>query len=247
MCGGGGSGGSGVSQIVAGTGITISPTSGTGVVTINSTGGGTIQPMIEFVAASTGSGRTFTAANLATFTNNTYAAVYINGTLQRTAAYTISGTTLTFNTWINTGDKISVGPTGAGGSGGNISSINLNGNSSTYLNGAGNWVAISGTGYEQYLSLGTGTTIDVSLANYFSKTITGPTSLSPINVPAGPSVGCYILELTNAGTNVTWWSGITWASGTPPTLTTSGTDVLGFYSYNGGAFWRGLVLAKDIR
>jgi len=36
----GGGGGSGVSQIVAGTGISISPTGGTGAVTINATGGG---------------------------------------------------------------------------------------------------------------------------------------------------------------------------------------------------------------
>jgi hypothetical protein len=36
-----GTGGGGVTQIVAGTNITISPTGGTGVVTINSTGGGT--------------------------------------------------------------------------------------------------------------------------------------------------------------------------------------------------------------
>ena len=37
-----GTGGSGVTQIVAGTNITISPTGGTGVVTINSTGGGAV-------------------------------------------------------------------------------------------------------------------------------------------------------------------------------------------------------------
>jgi len=36
----GGSGGSGVTQIVAGTNVTISPSGGTGVVTVNSTAGG---------------------------------------------------------------------------------------------------------------------------------------------------------------------------------------------------------------
>jgi hypothetical protein len=30
-------------------------------------------------------------------------------------------------------------------------------------------------------------------------------------------------------------------------LTVSGTDVLGFYTTNGGSTWRGLVLAYDIK
>jgi hypothetical protein len=290
MCGGGGSGGSGVTQIIAGNGITISPTSGTGVVTINSSSN--IQPIIEFVAASTGSGLSFTAANLATFTNNTYAAVYINGSLQRTAAYTISGTTLTFTNWINTGDKISVGPTAAGGGSGTVSNVAttqvdpsglgftlsggpitttgtvtlnvpsstalktalgisgypaLNGNVNTYLNGNGQWASIPGTA-ETYANLGTGTniTIDVGSASYFSKTITAPTNLSVSNIAVPPNVSTFILQVTGGATGITWWPNIRWTGGIVPTLTAN-TDILGFFTFDNGSNWRGLVLSKDSR
>jgi hypothetical protein len=38
-----------------------------------------------------------------------------------------------------------------------------------------------------------------------------------------------------------------WAAGTAPTLTASGRDVLGFFTYDGGTTWSGLVLGKDIK
>lgn len=46
--GGGGGGGGGVTQIIAGTNITISPKEGTGVVTIDATGGGSYVPDAQF-------------------------------------------------------------------------------------------------------------------------------------------------------------------------------------------------------
>ena len=87
--------------------------------------------------------------------------------------------------------------------------------------------------------------IDLSQGNVFAKTISGATSLSVSNAAIAGSVSTFILELTNPGTNVSWWSNIRWAGGTAPTLTASGTDILGFYTRDGGSNWRGLVLAKD--
>lgn len=87
--------------------------------------------------------------------------------------------------------------------------------------------------------------IDLTQANVYTKTITGATTFTVSNVAAIGSVNSFILELTNAGTNITWWAGVKWAGGTKPTLTTSGVDILGFYTYDGGVTWRGMVLAKD--
>ena len=87
--------------------------------------------------------------------------------------------------------------------------------------------------------------IDLSSGNVFTKTISGATALTVSNVPATGTVASFILELTNPGANVTFWTGVKWAGGTAPTLTTAGTDVLGFYTHDGGTTWRGLVLAKD--
>jgi hypothetical protein len=88
--------------------------------------------------------------------------------------------------------------------------------------------------------------IDVSTAAVFSKTISGATTFTVSNVPAAGAVSSFILELTNASTNVTWWANIRWAGGTVPTLSTTGVDVLGFYTSDGGSNWRGLLLGKGM-
>lgn len=87
--------------------------------------------------------------------------------------------------------------------------------------------------------------IDLTAGNVFTKTISGATTFTVSGTPASGTVASFILELTNPGANVTFWSGVKWAGGTAPTLTTTGTDVLGFYTHDGGTTWRGLVLAKD--
>jgi len=93
----------GVTQIVAGTNITISPTGGTGVVTINSTGGG---------AGSGSYTRTsFTATSGQTAFTVTYAVgylqVYLNGVLLATSDYTAtSGTEFTLVVGANAGDIV---------------------------------------------------------------------------------------------------------------------------------------------
>lgn len=96
--------------------------------------------------------------------------------------------------------------------------------------------------------------IDLAAGNYFSKTITAGTTFTVSNVPATGTVASFILDLTNGGSQTISWSAsfggssrIKWAGGTTPTLTTSGRDVLGFYTYDGGTTWTGLLLGKDVK
>lgn len=90
--------------------------------------------------------------------------------------------------------------------------------------------------------------VDLAAGNYFSKTISGAATLTVSNVPATGTVASFILDMTNGGSaTITWWSGMKWAGGTAPTLTTSGRDLLGFFTHDGGTTWNGLVLAKDIK
>ena len=85
--------------------------------------------------------------------------------------------------------------------------------------------------------------IDLSTGNYFTKTIAGATTLTVSNTAASGSVSAFVLELTNGGSaTVTFFSGVTWAAATAPTLTASGVDVLGFFTTDGGTTWRGFVL-----
>lgn len=90
--------------------------------------------------------------------------------------------------------------------------------------------------------------IDLATGNFFSKTISGATTFTVSNVPASGTAAALILDLTNGGSAaITWWSGVKWAAGTAPTLTAAGRDVLGFFTYDGGTTWSGLVLSLDVK
>lgn len=90
--------------------------------------------------------------------------------------------------------------------------------------------------------------IDLSTGNYFSKTISTTTTFTVSNVPTTGTAASFILDLTNGGAaTVNWWSGVKWAGGTAPTLTASGRDVLGFFTYDGGTTWSGFVLGLDVK
>ena len=68
------------------------------------------------------------------------------------------------------------------------------------------------------------------------------------NVPSTGTLVSFILDLTNGGAGViTWWTGMKWVAGAPPTLTVSGRDVLGFITHDGGTTWTGLLLGKDVK
>ena len=90
--------------------------------------------------------------------------------------------------------------------------------------------------------------INLALGNFFTKTIAALTTFTVSNVPTTGSAASFILDLTNgAAFAITWWAGVKWAGGTAPALTAAGRDSLGFYTYDGGTTWTGLVLAKDVK
>ena len=87
--------------------------------------------------------------------------------------------------------------------------------------------------------------IDLATGNYFTKTISATTTFTVSNTASSGTVNSFILDLTNGGSQtINWWSGVKWAGGTAPTLTTSGRDVLGFFTEDGGTTWNGFVLGK---
>ena len=90
--------------------------------------------------------------------------------------------------------------------------------------------------------------IDLSAGNYFTKTISGTTTFTVSNVATSGDVGAFVLVLTNGGSaTVNWFSGVTWAGGTAPTLTASGVDLIAFFTIDGGTTWRGLTLGLDMQ
>jgi hypothetical protein len=89
--------------------------------------------------------------------------------------------------------------------------------------------------------------VDLNAGTFFIKTVSAATTFIVTNVPASGTVAAIVLELTNGGAfSITWWSNVAWPSGTPPLLSVSGVDVIGFYTINAGANWRGLLLGKSL-
>lgn len=83
--------------------------------------------------------------------------------------------------------------------------------------------------------------VDLSQGSVFTVTISAATTLTFSNVPAGKAA-TFNLIITNGGAaTVTWPSSVKWASGTAPTLTASGVDVLTFLTPDGGTTWYGTV------
>ena len=81
------------------------------------------------------------------------------------------------------------------------------------------------------------TSIDTSAGTYFSKTITANTTFTITGTPSSAAATISLI-LTNGGNyTVTWPSSFKWAEGTPPTLTSGGTDLLTFATIDGGTTW----------
>lgn len=83
--------------------------------------------------------------------------------------------------------------------------------------------------------------IDLSLGTVFTKTISAATTFTFTSVPSG-AASTFNLILTNGGSKIiTWPSNVKWTDGTPPSLSTSGIDVLTFLTPNGGTTWYGCL------
>ena len=85
--------------------------------------------------------------------------------------------------------------------------------------------------------------VDCSLGNYFTKTITGATTFTFDNVPASGVAYGFVMELTLNGSNaVTWPGSVKWPKDTAPTITDGKTQMFVFVTDNGGTRWRGSSL-----
>lgn len=89
-------------------------------------------------------------------------------------------------------------------------------------------------------SLSATQTLDVQTAGVFEARSAGNITWAFANVPSVSVAVAFVLELTNGGANTqTWPAAVAWDGGPAPTLQSSGVDVLGFLTDDGGAVWRG--------
>ena len=88
----------------------------------------------------------------------------------------------------------------------------------------------------------TGTAVNCSLGNYFTKTITGATTFTFTGVPSNVAYA-FTFEVTLNGSNaITWPASVKWPADTAPTITDGKTQVFVFLTDDGGTRWRGSSL-----
>ena len=100
---------------------------------------------------------------------------------------------------------------------------------------------------ETYSNLGTGGSfaIDLSTANNFVRTVNATTTITLTNQPSGKAFG-FTLSLINGGAYAITWPSVKWASGVAPNLSTSGTDIIVIYTYDGGSTYYGFLTGKNM-
>ena len=90
--------------------------------------------------------------------------------------------------------------------------------------------------------------VDLSLGNVQTYTLSGNQTLTFTNPPATGKAGSFTLHVTNGGSaTLTWPTSVDWAGGTPPTLTSSGLDVVTFTTIDGGTIWLGFLAGADVK
>ena len=92
--------------------------------------------------------------------------------------------------------------------------------------------------YKSNISAVSGTTIDCSQGNYFTKTITGATTFAFSNVQRG-CVYIMTVEVTCNGSNsIAWPAAVKFPADTAPTLTDGKTQLFTLITDDGGTRWR---------
>ena len=88
--------------------------------------------------------------------------------------------------------------------------------------------------------------VNCSLGNYFTKTITGATTFTFDSVPSNVEYS-FTLEVTLNGSNaITWPTSVKWNADTAPSLTDGKTQLFMFVTNNGGTRWRGSALVDYV-
>jgi hypothetical protein len=97
--------------------------------------------------------------------------------------------------------------------------------------------------------LGGGTdTIDLTLGNVVTATVSTGTQTFTFTNPSASGKSCsFTLILTNGGSQTVNWPGsVDWAGGSAPSLTTSGVDVLTFFTVDAGTIWYGFPAGLEM-
>ena len=90
--------------------------------------------------------------------------------------------------------------------------------------------------------------IDLTAGNVVTATVDTSANTFTFSNPSASGKSCsFTLILTNGGSQTVNWPGsVDWAGGSAPTLTTSGVDVLTFFTVDGGTIWYGFPAGLEM-
>jgi hypothetical protein len=103
-------------------------------------------------------------------------------------------------------------------------------------------IDLAGTYAQSVVALGTGTAIDCSAGNYFTKTINGATTFSFTNVPTSRAFSI-VVEITHTSGSVAWPAAVKFSSVGAPSLTAGKTHLFMLVTDDGGSRWRAAALS----
>lgn len=101
-------------------------------------------------------------------------------------------------------------------------------------------VYINGSARSNIVDVASGTNFDLSLGNYFIRTVAGNVTFTVSNAPASRAYA-FTVEITHTTGTITWFSGVVWPGGVAPVLTTNRTHLFTFVTDNGGTTWRAVA------
>lgn len=123
-----------------------------------------------------------------------------------------------------------------------------------WYGGSTNIMSLSGTGNLSYTATNAKVTtltsptaaMDLQTSDAYMITVTAPTTFSFTNPPASGRAKYISLEIVNGGSFTVFWpTGTRWPSGIAPSLTTNGTDIVVFYTDDGGINYRAALVQRD--
>ena len=90
------------------------------------------------------------------------------------------------------------------------------------------------------VDVASGTNFDLSLGNYFIRTVAGNVTFTVSNAPASRAYA-FTVEITHTSGTITWFSGVVWPGNAAPVLTTGRVHLFTFVTDNGGTTWRAVA------
>lgn len=106
-------------------------------------------------------------------------------------------------------------------------------------------VTISTGSVKQGVQAVASTAIDLSLTDFFTKSISANTTFTFSNATASKAQAFAVLLTITSAAVPSWPAAVKWPGGTKPTLG-NGSHVLGFVTFDGGTTWAGILVAFNV-